>query len=179
MKQPRWRARRHPRDRGRLRRVPPFAGIPLTELDVEAGYTSGHHATTGPTRPSKVKSQSCTRCSPTCQWTALDAACGTGRHAAKLTQAGHRVIGVDRTEAMLGIAARQGARGRLQARSPGGPPTRRRASIWSPARWRSLTCPISSPCCVSSAGSSGRRECRALRHPSAQHHPRRRTRGLS
>ncbi len=32
---------------------------------------------------------------------ALDAACGTGRHTARLIAAGHRVIGVDRSEAML------------------------------------------------------------------------------
>jgi ubiquinone/menaquinone biosynthesis C-methylase UbiE len=35
---------------------------------------------------------------------ALDAACGTGRHAAHLARLGHRVIGVDTTEAMLAIA---------------------------------------------------------------------------
>lgn len=35
---------------------------------------------------------------------ALDAACGTGRHAAKLAELGHQVIGVDTTEAMLDIA---------------------------------------------------------------------------
>jgi ubiquinone/menaquinone biosynthesis C-methylase UbiE len=35
---------------------------------------------------------------------ALDAACGTGRHAAKLVELGHRVVGVDSTEAMLEVA---------------------------------------------------------------------------
>jgi ubiquinone/menaquinone biosynthesis C-methylase UbiE len=35
---------------------------------------------------------------------ALDAACGTGRHAAKLASLGHEVIGVDATEAMLAVA---------------------------------------------------------------------------
>ena len=35
---------------------------------------------------------------------ALDAACGTGRHAATLVEFGHRVVGVDATEAMLAIA---------------------------------------------------------------------------
>ena len=38
------------------------------------------------------------------QGIALDAACGTGRHAATLTDLGHAVIGVDATEAMLAIA---------------------------------------------------------------------------
>jgi SAM-dependent methyltransferase len=37
--------------------------------------------------------------------TALDAACGTGRHAAYLTELGHRVIGVDQSADMLSFAA--------------------------------------------------------------------------
>jgi ubiquinone/menaquinone biosynthesis C-methylase UbiE len=36
--------------------------------------------------------------------TVLDAACGTGRHSAHLAQAGHRIIGVDRSPAMLAKA---------------------------------------------------------------------------
>src|SRR5206468_12304227 len=35
---------------------------------------------------------------------ALDAACGTGRHAAWLAAAGHEVVGIDRSETMLAIA---------------------------------------------------------------------------
>jgi ubiquinone/menaquinone biosynthesis C-methylase UbiE len=35
---------------------------------------------------------------------ALDAACGTGRHSARLMAAGHRTVGIDRSEAMLAIA---------------------------------------------------------------------------
>jgi len=38
---------------------------------------------------------------------ALDAACGTGRHTARLAQLGHRVIGVDATPEMLEIAGRK------------------------------------------------------------------------
>lgn len=37
--------------------------------------------------------------------TALDAACGTGRHAAYLTELGHHVIGVDANAEMLAVAA--------------------------------------------------------------------------
>jgi SAM-dependent methyltransferase len=36
---------------------------------------------------------------------ALDAACGTGRHAARLTDLGHIVIGVDNSQEMLGVAS--------------------------------------------------------------------------
>jgi ubiquinone/menaquinone biosynthesis C-methylase UbiE len=39
--------------------------------------------------------------------TALDAACGTGRHAAYLAELGHRVIGVDANARMLAIAAKK------------------------------------------------------------------------
>ncbi len=35
---------------------------------------------------------------------ALDAACGTGRHTARLVELGHDVVGVDETEAMLSLA---------------------------------------------------------------------------
>jgi hypothetical protein len=38
---------------------------------------------------------------------ALDAACGTGRHAARLVSLGHKVIGVDATSAMLEIARKR------------------------------------------------------------------------
>jgi ubiquinone/menaquinone biosynthesis C-methylase UbiE len=51
---------------------------------------------------------------------ALDAACGTGRHAAHLAAAGYDVVGVDTTEAMLDVAhtklpAVDFRRGRLEA----------------------------------------------------------------
>jgi ubiquinone/menaquinone biosynthesis C-methylase UbiE len=39
--------------------------------------------------------------------TALDAACGTGRHAAYLAELGHRVIGVDANAEMLAVAAKK------------------------------------------------------------------------
>src|SRR5205823_10842159 len=37
--------------------------------------------------------------------TVLDAACGTGRHAAYLASGGRQVIGVDQSQAMLDVAA--------------------------------------------------------------------------
>lgn len=39
--------------------------------------------------------------------TALDAACGTGRYSTFLAERGHRVIGVDQSEAMLEVARRK------------------------------------------------------------------------
>src|SRR5262249_57010101 len=38
--------------------------------------------------------------------TALDAACGTGRHARYLHERGHRVVGIDASPAMLEVARR-------------------------------------------------------------------------
>src|SRR6516165_5043801 len=37
---------------------------------------------------------------------ALDAACGTGRHARRLVELGHNVVGVDGSSEMLGVAER-------------------------------------------------------------------------
>ena len=44
---------------------------------------------------------------------ALDAACGTGRHSAKLAGLGHEVIGVDSSAEMLALAARKVPDGRF------------------------------------------------------------------
>ena len=43
----------------------------------------------------------------------IDAACGTGRHAALLSSLGHDVIGVERSAAMLDVARRKGIAGRF------------------------------------------------------------------
>jgi ubiquinone/menaquinone biosynthesis C-methylase UbiE len=46
---------------------------------------------------------------------AIDVACGTGRHAAWLAEAGHEIEGVDRSEAMLAIARRKVPSGNFRA----------------------------------------------------------------
>jgi ubiquinone/menaquinone biosynthesis C-methylase UbiE len=79
--------------------------LPLTEHDVEAGYTRWSERYDGP-NPAIGREQ------PVVHGllvdlpvgVALDAACGTGRHAAELARLGHDVIGVDATEAMLAVA---------------------------------------------------------------------------
>ena len=89
--------------------------IPMREHDVEEGYTAWAASYDGP-NPAIEGEQPIVHgmLEALEPGVALDAACGTGRHAAKLAELGHRVIGVDATEAMLAIA-RQGARCRLPA----------------------------------------------------------------
>ena len=64
---------------------------------------------------------------------ALDAACGTGRHAAYLAELGHRVIGVDSSPEMLSVAAGEAARRRAArggpARAAGAGPVGRRRGL--------------------------------------------------
>jgi SAM-dependent methyltransferase len=55
---------------------------------------------------------------------AVDAACGTGRHAQTLSSLGHDVVGVDQSEAMLGVARRKGLDGRLVRAELGAIPIR-------------------------------------------------------
>jgi ubiquinone/menaquinone biosynthesis C-methylase UbiE len=99
---------------------PHSLAIPLIEHDVEDGYTQWAPVYDRP-NPAIAAEQ------PTVHemlaelpvGVALDAACGTGRHAAKLAELGHRVIGVDATEAMLDVArakvpAADFRRGRLE-----------------------------------------------------------------
>ena len=72
---------------------------------------------------------------------ALDAACGTGRHARRLAELGHHVIGVDASPAMLEKARatlpqatfRDGDLSALRWSQP--------ASIWWCVRWRLSTWP--------------------------------------
>jgi SAM-dependent methyltransferase len=46
--------------------------------------------------------------------TIMDLGCGTGKHAGLLAQRGYKVLGVDRSEAMLAVAKRTGIPGRLR-----------------------------------------------------------------
>lgn len=94
--------------------------IPLVEHDVEDGYTQWAPVYDRPNpaieREQPIVHEMLATLAP---GDALDAACGTGRHAAKLAELGHRVVGVDTTEAMLAIArhkvpAADFRRGRLE-----------------------------------------------------------------
>ena len=84
---------------------PNSLAIEVAEHDVEDGYTRWAPRYDGP-NPAIAAEQPIVHAMlegmPV--GVALDAACGTGRHAAKLAELGHRVIGVDATPAMLDIA---------------------------------------------------------------------------
>ena len=81
-------------------------GIEVPELDVETGYTAWEPVydtmENGLIKAEQPLVESVTRELPLGR--ALDAACGTGRHAARLAAAGHDVVGIDATPAMLDIA---------------------------------------------------------------------------
>ena len=72
--------------------------IPLREHDVEDGYTSWAPRYDGPNPAIELEEPIVhPMLEAAAPGVALDAACGTGRHAAKLVELGHRVIGVDTT----------------------------------------------------------------------------------
>jgi len=79
--------------------------IPLIEHDIEDGYTQWAPLYDRP-NPAIDREQPIVHgmLAELNAGDALDAACGTGRHAAQLAALGHRVVGVDTTEAMLTIA---------------------------------------------------------------------------
>jgi ubiquinone/menaquinone biosynthesis C-methylase UbiE len=79
--------------------------IPMVEHDVEDGYTRWAPRYDGP-NPAIESEQPIVHAmlADAPGGTALDAACGTGRHAAKLAELGYEVVGVDTTAAMLAIA---------------------------------------------------------------------------
>ena len=92
--------------------------IPCPELDVADGYTAW-----APTYDSidnvMIRAEEQLVASATHDLpigTALDAACGTGRHAEWLAAAGHATTGIDATAAMLDIARRARARGNVRDR---------------------------------------------------------------
>jgi 2-polyprenyl-3-methyl-5-hydroxy-6-metoxy-1,4-benzoquinol methylase len=79
--------------------------FPVSEFDVDAGYTQWSRTYDGPNpaiaAEEPIVGELLAAIPP---GDALDAACGTGRHAARLAELGHRIIGVDATEAMLAVA---------------------------------------------------------------------------
>ncbi|CAN5862637.1 hypothetical protein BH24ACT3_BH24ACT3_04710 [soil metagenome] len=79
--------------------------IPMTEHDVVGGYTEWSSRYGGP-NPAIACEEPVVHALLDAMPVgfALDAACGTGRHAARLSALGHEVIGVDATPAMLDVA---------------------------------------------------------------------------
>lgn len=79
--------------------------IPVKEHDVASGYERWAPNYDGP-NPAIEQEEPFVRpmLDALAPGDALDAACGTGRHAAYLAARGHRVIGVDATEGMLAVA---------------------------------------------------------------------------
>lgn len=79
--------------------------IRMVEYDVVAGYARWAPRYDGP-NPAIAREQPIVHgmLAELPRGVALDAACGTGRHTAKLVELGHQVIGVDTSEAMLAIA---------------------------------------------------------------------------
>jgi ubiquinone/menaquinone biosynthesis C-methylase UbiE len=85
---------------------PPYSTeIPLTEYEVPEGYAEWAARYDGP-NPAIEREEPIVHAiiaeEPVGR--ALDAACGTGRHTARLVELGHDVIGVDSTGEMLAIA---------------------------------------------------------------------------
>ena len=95
--------------------------FPVTEYDVEGGYTRWAPNYDGP-NPAIEREEPIVRklLEDLPRGDALDAACGTGRHAAVLAGLDYQVIGVDTTEAMLALARAKAPsvdfrRGRLES----------------------------------------------------------------
>src|SRR4051794_28189722 len=88
--------------------LPGAVDIPLTEYEVPEGYTRWAQRYDTP-NPAIAREQPIVHAllAGLPAGRALDAACGTGRHAAKLVELGHQVVGVDATPAMLALARRK------------------------------------------------------------------------
>lgn len=79
--------------------------IPVVEHDVAGGYTAWSRVYDGPNPATAVDDEVVgALLAELPVGVALDAACGTGRHAARLVALGHDVIGVDANAAMLEVA---------------------------------------------------------------------------
>jgi SAM-dependent methyltransferase len=91
-----------------LDELPDSTRIPLTGYDVPEGYTRWAPRYDGP-NPAIEREQPIVHAmlAELPAGRALDAACGTGRHAARLVELGHQVVGVDATQAMLTLARKK------------------------------------------------------------------------
>ena len=95
--------------------------IDMTEYDVESGYTEWSKTYDGPNPAIEAEEPAVhALLADIPVGVALDAACGTGRHAQHLAELGHQVVGVDDTDAMLNVARAKLSdvdfrRGRLEA----------------------------------------------------------------
>ena len=79
--------------------------IPVLEHDVAEGYAAWAPRYDGPNPAVEAETPVVREIlSRAPRGTALDAACGTGRHAEHLRSLGYEVVGVDATEAMLAVA---------------------------------------------------------------------------
>ena len=90
---------------GHLDEFPNNVEIAVVEYDVDDGYTAWAPRYDGPNPAIEAETpvvRDILDRAP--RGVALDAACGTGRHAGHLASLGHDVIGVDATEAMLDVA---------------------------------------------------------------------------
>src|SRR2546429_6819566 len=84
------------------------AEIPLIEYEVPEGYSRWAERYDGP-NPAIAREQPIVHglLADLPPGRALDAACGTRRHAQKLVELGHQVVGVDATPAMLSLARKK------------------------------------------------------------------------
>ena len=88
--------------------LPNSPEIPLIEYEVPEGYARWAERYDGP-NPAIAREEPIVHglLAGLPPGRALDAACGTGRHAAKLHELGHQVVGVDATPAMLSLARKK------------------------------------------------------------------------
>jgi ubiquinone/menaquinone biosynthesis C-methylase UbiE len=91
-----------------LDELPASMELPLTEYTVAEGYARWAERYDGP-NPAIAREEPIVHAilAELPPGRALDAACGTGRHAARLLELGHQVVGVDATPAMLALARKK------------------------------------------------------------------------